>query len=67
MVREGDKVMVGPREDGGFTETAVASIRRNRSPCRMVRAGQAATLTLMHVERADIRKASARADHIVLN
>ena len=59
VVREGDPVQVGPQEDGGFVETTVATIRRNRAPCRMVRAGQTATLTLTHIERADIRKASA--------
>lgn len=59
VVREGDPVLVGPQEDGGFAETTVATIRRNRAPCRMVRAGQTATLTLTHIEKADIRKASA--------
>lgn len=56
VLRVGDKVMVGPREDGEFVETSVATIRRNRTPCRMVRARQAATVTLTHVERADVRK-----------
>lgn len=56
IIREGDPIMVGPREDGGFVETRVATIRRNRIPCRMVRAGQAATVTLDHVERTDVRK-----------
>ena len=59
VVREGDPVQVGPQEDGGFVESTVATIRRNRAPCRMVRAGQTATVTLTHIERADIRKASA--------
>ena len=58
VVREGDPVQVGPQEDGGFVESTVATIRRNRAPCRMVRAGQTATVTLTHIERADIRKAS---------
>ena len=58
ILREGDKVLVGPREDGAFVETSVATIRRNRTPCRMVRARQAATVTLAHVERADVRKVS---------
>lgn len=56
ILRVGDKVLVGPREDGAFVETSVATIRRNRTPCRMVRARQAATVTLTHIERADVRK-----------
>lgn len=56
VIREGDGILVGPKEDGGFTETAVATIRRNRTPCKMVRAGQTATVTLTQVEKADIRK-----------
>ncbi len=56
IIREGDPVIVGPREDGTFTETAIATIRRNRTPCRIVRAGEAVTVTLANVERADIRK-----------
>ena len=55
-IREGDRVLVGPKEDGSFTETTVASLHRNRAPCRLVRAGQAATVALTHVERTDIRR-----------
>lgn len=60
VVREGDRVLVGPREDGSFCEEAVTTIRRNRTPCRMVRAGQAATVTITHsaLERGDMRKVS---------
>ena len=60
VIREGDGILVGPKEDGGFTETAVATIRRNRTPCKMVRAGQTATVTLTQVEKADIRKVHVR-------
>lgn len=56
VIREGDPILVGPKEDGSFDETRVATIRRNRIPCRMVRAGQAATVTLDHVERTDVKK-----------
>lgn len=55
-IREGDRVLVGPKEDGSFSETTVASLHRNRAPCRLVRAGQASTVALTHVERTDIRK-----------
>lgn len=56
MVHEGDPMIVGPREDGTFTKTAIATLRRNRTPCRVARAGEAVTVTLTQVDRADIRK-----------
>lgn len=59
VLREGDKVMVGPCEKGEFVETSVATIRRNRTPCRMVRARQAATVTLTHTEKVDVRKVTS--------
>ena len=56
IIHEDDPVIIGPRDDGTFAETNVATIRRNRTPCRVARAGEAATVTLSHVERTDIRK-----------
>ena len=56
MVHEGDSVIVGPRQDGTFTRTAIATLRRNRTPCRVARAGEAVTVTLTSVDRADVRK-----------
>ena len=56
VIREGDKVLVGPRNDCLFSEAKVTSIHRFRSPCWMVKAMQSATLALREVERADIRK-----------
>lgn len=56
IVREGDPMLVGPREDGTFMETGVATVRRNRTPCRVARAGEAVTVTLTNIERADVRK-----------
>ena len=55
-MREGDHILVGPKEDGTFCKTRVTSLRRNRIPYRMVRAGQAATIALTHIERTDVRK-----------
>ena len=66
ILREGDKVLVGPREDGAFVETSVATIRRNRTPCRMVRARQAATVTLAHVERTDVRKVRTKYNNYIV-
>ena len=56
IIREGDKVLVGPTSSCSFTEAKVASIHRFRSPCWMVKAMQSATLALKEVERADVRK-----------
>ena len=49
-------MVLGPRDDGTFSESLVGSIRRNKVPCRVVRAGQAATIALAQVERAEARK-----------
>lgn len=48
--------MVGPTDDGCFLELRVCSIQRNRSACRVLRAGQAATLALGDFDRALLRK-----------
>lgn len=50
--------MVGPTDDGRFLELKVCSIQRNRSACRVLRAGQAATLALGDFDRALLRKVS---------
>lgn len=50
--------MVGPTDDGKFLQLKVCSIQRNRSACRVLRAGQAATLALGHFDRSLLRKVS---------
>lgn len=37
---------LGPHKDGTFNEVSVKSIHRNKVPCRMVRAGQSASICL---------------------
>lgn len=56
ICREGDQLVVGPTDDGCFLELRVCSIQRNRSACRVLRAGQAATLALGEFDRALLRK-----------
>ncbi|XP_026135041.1 GTP-binding protein 2-like isoform X1 [Carassius auratus] len=56
VCREGEQLVVGPTDDGMFRELAVCSIQRNRSGCRVLRAGQAATLALGDFDRSLIRK-----------
>ena len=58
VVRVDDPVLVGPSEDGQFVRTTVATIRRNRTPCCVARAGEAVTVTLADYERDDVRKVS---------
>ena len=58
LIREGDVMMLGPCENGQFRESKVMSIRRNRVPCRHIKAGQSATLALAGVEKTFIRRVS---------
>lgn len=46
VIREGDKLLIGPSDDGSFQKTKVASIHRNRTPCRVIQAGQAACIAV---------------------
>ncbi|XP_061736734.1 GTP-binding protein 2-like isoform X2 [Nerophis ophidion] len=56
VCREGERLVVGPTEQGHFLRLRVASIQRNRSACRLLRAGQAATLALGNFDRSLLRK-----------
>ena len=51
---------VGPidTDHDKFTNTIVSSIHRSRTPCRVVKAGQTATLALENVEKSHLRKVS---------
>lgn len=56
VCREGERLVVGPTDDGHFLRLKVGSIQRNRSACRVLRAGQAATLALGNFDRSLLRK-----------
>ncbi|XP_019720207.1 GTP-binding protein 2 [Hippocampus comes] len=56
ICREGDDLVVGPTDSGQFHKLTVGSIQRNRSACRVLRAGQAATLALGNFDRTLLRK-----------
>ncbi|XP_077379331.1 GTP-binding protein 2-like isoform X2 [Festucalex cinctus] len=56
VCREGERLAVGPTDEGGFLRVKVLSIQRNRSSCRLLRAGQAATLALGNLDRTLLRK-----------
>ncbi|KAL1006195.1 hypothetical protein UPYG_G00069090 [Umbra pygmaea] len=53
---EGERLVVGPTDEGRFLKLKVGSIQRNRSACRVLRAGQAATLALGNFDRSLLRK-----------
>ncbi|KAJ1148545.1 hypothetical protein NDU88_001373 [Pleurodeles waltl] len=56
ICREGERLVVGPTDNGKFLDLKVCSIQRNRSACRVLRAGQAATLALGSFDRSLLRK-----------
>ncbi|XP_015260022.1 PREDICTED: GTP-binding protein 2-like [Cyprinodon variegatus] len=56
VCREGERLVVGPTEEGRFLRLKVGSIHRNRSACRVLKAGQAATLALGNFDRSLLRK-----------
>lgn len=46
IITEGMALNLGPFEDGSFRPVTISSIKRNRAPCRLVRATQSAALAL---------------------
>lgn len=60
--REGERLVVGPTDQGRFLRLKVGSIQRNRSACRVLRAGQAATLALGTFDRSLLRKVRGHMD-----
>lgn len=55
-IREGEKLLLGPSDAGNFQEVRVRTVHRNRLPCRLIQAGQAASVALHDVEREHLRK-----------
>jgi GTPase len=48
-VREGDRMLAGPDPQGDFHRVRVDSVHRNKTACRLVQAGQAASLAVTAV------------------
>lgn len=61
VLTENMNLLLGPLEDGSFHPVQVQSIQRHKSACRVVRAGQSATLAL-NIELPNIRKGMILAD-----
>ncbi|GAB1607488.1 GTP-binding protein 2-like [Argonauta hians] len=55
-IRESDSLMLGPMSDGEFHHVTVKTVHRNRLPCRIIQAGQSATVALFNIERESLRK-----------
>ncbi len=55
-ISHNEKLLIGPFVDGRYRSVRVTTIQRNRTPCRIARAGQAASLSLEGVDKDDIRK-----------
>jgi len=55
-IRQGDQLMLGPADDGSFRQVKVKTVHRNRLPCRLIQAGQAACVALQDTHRGDVRK-----------
>lgn len=65
VCREGERLVVGPTDEGRFLRLKVGSIQRNRSACRVLRAGQAATLALGNFDRSLLRKVRGRSLKVI--
>jgi len=55
-VKEGDELLIGPADDGRFFPITVGSLHRNRLPCRVALAGQAACIAIGKSDPCTIRK-----------
>ena len=61
IITEGMTLNLGPFEDGAFKPVVVTSIKRNRAPCRLVRATQSAALAI-DVPVNDVRRGMVLVD-----
>ena len=52
-VRSGEVMSVGPFRDGKFLPFKISSVHRHKVPCRLVRAGESATLALVSEREED--------------
>lgn len=54
VLTEDTAMRIGPLQDGSFYRVNVQSIHRNRAPCRVVRAGQSASLAFSQDENQPV-------------
>ncbi|XP_033641224.1 GTP-binding protein 2-like [Asterias rubens] len=56
IVKEQERLMLGPDDNGHFSPVTVHTVHRNRTSCRVVRPGQAATLAVGDWQKCTLRK-----------
>ena len=59
-IKESDKLLVGPTDDGNFYPVTISSMHRNRLPVRVVSAGQAASMSFHPPEHCPVRKVCSK-------
>lgn len=64
VLREGDQLLLGPSTSGNFQPVTVLSVKRNRASCRVVRAGQAASVAISGIDRNLLRKGMVLTDPV---
>ncbi|KAL9954791.1 hypothetical protein ACROYT_G042368 [Oculina patagonica] len=64
VLREGDQLLLGPSADGHFRPVTVMSVKRNRAACRVVRAGQAASVAISGIDRSLLRRGMVLTDPV---
>ena len=55
-ISENTNLLIGPSSRGTYERVTVTTMQRNRTPCRVVRAGQAASISLQGIDKDDVRK-----------
>ncbi|VDP14863.1 unnamed protein product [Soboliphyme baturini] len=56
IIREGDRLMLGPSQSGEFQPVIAESLHRVRTPCRHIQAGQYASIAIGDVSGCNLRK-----------
>lgn len=62
ILREGDELLLGPCKNGNFQLVTVLSLKRNRASCRVIRAGQAASVAISGIDRNLLRRGMVLTD-----
>ena len=55
-ISENNNLLIGPSSRGTYERVTVTTMQRNRTACRIVRAGQAASISLQGIDKDDVRK-----------
>lgn len=56
IIKENDWFQIGPDDDGSFHPVQISSLQRHKVSCRVIRAGESATLALNKCNLANLRK-----------